>query len=140
MSDPKPLLLNVNLKVTSTRLEILKALMNASTELTVTEIVQYTKGLSFGTVYTVLGQFEKAGLVRKFKIGNHRARYSCQDEPKNCIRRHCIRCGGIQLIQHEQVLNQIIQAVDALHVEGFDLILHQDCCQMCACGTVLNFV
>ena len=127
----KYLLHKVNLKVTVPRLTVLKLLMNSTCELTVTEIVRLASNLSFGTVYSALGHFEKAGLVRKFKIGNERARYSLKKEKQNFIRWYCNQCNCIRTMQQQEVQHQVATVLNQFSVDSYDLILYRNDCDIC---------
>ncbi|MCX5466334.1 Fur family transcriptional regulator [Acinetobacter nematophilus] len=117
IEELKRLLLQANLKVTTTRLTVLNILKNARRELTAAEILYnpspQVKKLSFAGVYQTLRQLEEAGVLVKFKLGNEQALYSFKDCQSN-IRICCKKCGHLQLI-HDQDLELDLQALILAH-------------------------
>ncbi|ATZ62902.1 transcriptional repressor [Acinetobacter bereziniae] len=134
IEELKHLLLQANLKVTTTRLTVLNILKNARRELTAAEILYnpspQVKKLSFAGVYQTLRQLEEAGVLVKFKLGNEQALYSF----KNCqtnIRICCKKCGQLQLI-HDQDLEGHLQALMLAHgASTYHLTLEKSECFYC---------
>ncbi len=128
------LLVQANLKVTTTRLTVLNILKNEQRELTAAEILYnpspQVKKLSFAGVYQTLKQLEEAGLLVKFKFRNEQALYSLKDYQGN-IRICCKKCGQLQSIQ-DQALQCHLQTLLSTHdVSTYHLTLEKSECVYC---------
>lgn len=131
----KCLLLQANLKVTTTRLTVLNILRNAQRELTAAEILYSpdlkVKKLSFAGVYQTLKQLVKAGLLVKFKLGSEQALYSFKGSQTN-MRIYCKKCSQLQQINDEALEQQIRGLILEHGASSYHLVIEKPSCPYCS--------
>ena len=111
----KSLLQQFDLKITSQRLAVLKALSTgAQTHLTAREIfekvVKIHPDIGFATVYRFIRIITKLGILSKLKMSNSSARY----ELKSDTHHHhivCVHCGKIVEFQNDEMEKLILEIV-----------------------------
>ncbi len=107
----KPLLQQFDLKITSQRLAVLKALSSgAKTHLTTREIfekvVKTHPDIGFATIYRFIKTITEKGILSKLKMNNTSARYELKTENHH---HHitCVHCGKIVEFQNNEMENLI---------------------------------
>ena len=107
----KSLLQQFDLKVTSQRLAVLKALSSgAKTHLTAREIFEKVlkthPDIGFATIYRFIKTITQLGILSKLKMNNASARYELKTEEHH---HHitCVHCGKIVEFQNDEMENLI---------------------------------
>ena len=115
----KSLLQQFNLKVTSQRLAVLKALSTgARKHLTAREIFEKVlrthSDVAFATIYRFIKTLNKKGVISQLKMSGVATRYELKSE-KHHHHITCVQCGKIIEFQNNKIENMIKEVIKKHH-------------------------
>ncbi len=126
------------LKITPQRTAVFRMLAGTESHPTPEEVYSAIRGslpsVSLGTVYKILDQFYRSGLLRKVSTEDTVARYDANLDPHHHL--VCDACGRIQDVKLElpHLLEASASAQPDFRITHFDLFIHGRCkaCQALA--------